>query len=124
MAKLTRSVIRLVICAAIVASCVSHDLKGPIPMPLCNDVETISFSNGVQPILNLNCVASGCHDDSQGPARDWRDPEAFKAKAFEAKRRILLPSDDADHMPRGKELTLDQIKTISCWVDQGRSINN
>jgi hypothetical protein len=126
MAKIKmKNYVTAVVCSGLmIASCVSHELEGPMPIPQCHDVGTISFSNEVMGILETNCIKSGCHDNSQGPARNWSDPQAFKNKALEAQRRILLPADDPDHMPKDGVLSVEDIKTISCWVDQGAVITN
>jgi hypothetical protein len=110
--------------AAIFFSCVYHELEQPIPPPDCDGADTFSYSEDVAGILAVNCIKSGCHDNSQGPERDWRNPEAFKAKAFEARKRILLPPSNPLHMPKDGVLSNEDITTIWCWVEQGASITN
>lgn len=105
-----------------VSACVSHDLGQEAVAYECDG--DVSFSNDIQPILNDRCVT--CHNSAElGSSHDWTNPEVFQQHATEAKRRVMLPLSDADHMPAdGTSLNEEEITKIACWADQGAPIDN
>lgn len=78
-----------------------------------------SFSKDVQPIFQTKCSLSGCHNtgatNTGGALTNYTE---IKAKAAPCKTSVLNGS-----MPKGLTLTADQIKIISCWVDNGSQNN-
>ena len=109
-------------------SCANHDLGEPIIEYSCDEHEAVSFSVEIKEILVNHCAVDGCHDGSMGASLDWTNDETFQSHATEARRRVLLPLVDDDHMPHNSrvdlQLTFEQIQLIACWVDQGASISN
>jgi hypothetical protein len=101
-------------------SCADHTLP---PLVECLSDETISFDEDVNPIVVNVCAVPGCHNGSNGADRNWLVFSNFQDHRAEVRRRILLPSEHPDHMPRVGSLTADQIQTIVCWVDQGGQDN-
>jgi hypothetical protein len=122
--RLTLLALASVVFVLIVNSCVSHNLAEADITVDCNGAQTISFNSQVKPILSSNCAISGCHNGSLGPDRDWTNASTFKDHAAEARRRVQLSKANPDHMPRVGSISLEQIQTIVCWVDQGANINN
>jgi hypothetical protein len=101
-------------------SCVQHDI--PLQVDCLSDTE-ISYVEDVDPIVIQNCAISGCHNGDNGTHLDWTDFDNFQSHSAEVRRRVTLPSDHPDHMPKSGSLTVVEIQTIICWVDQG-ALNN
>ena len=99
-------------------SCAEHDI--PLVVECLNN-EEISYASDVKPIVETVCT--GCHNGSIGADRNWLVFSNFQNHASEVRRRVTLPSDHPDHMPRGGSLSSDEIQTIICWVDQGAQNN-
>jgi len=106
----------------VLGACVNHDIDAPVIVS-CADETAISFEINVRPIINSNCAISGCHNGDLDNNLNWTILKNFQDHAGEIKRRITLPLSDSDKMPRVGKLTYDQIKVISCWVEQGAKDN-
>lgn len=101
-------------------SCAEHN----IPLAVeCLSNEEISYMADVEPIIETVCAVSGCHNGSNGADRNWLVFSNLQNHASEVRRRITLPSDHPDHMPRAGSLSSTEIQTIICWVDQGAQNN-
>lgn len=78
-----------------------------------------SYAAEVAPLIQSKCAMSGCHSagvtNTGGPLTNYTEN---KNKAASIKATVLNGS-----MPKGFSLTPAEIKTISCWVDNG-SLNN
>lgn len=78
-----------------------------------------SYSLSVAPLIQARCAIAGCHSagasNKGGPLTNYNE---IKFKAAAIKASVLNRS-----MPQGSSFTADEIKTISCWVDNG-SLNN
>lgn len=79
-------------------------------------IQPASLTEDVIPIINANCAISGCH------VTGFRSPDFSKKEniitaassiKFRTQSRTMPPSSS------GKSLSLDEIETISCWVDNG-----
>ena len=106
-------------------SCVNHNLETTTVKVSCDGFRTVSFNDDIKPIITSNCaIGSGtCHNGGNGPDLDWRVFQNFQNHSSEVKRRVTLPSNDPDHMPRVGQLTFDQIQLLVCWVEQGANNN-
>lgn len=120
-----RIVILLAIGMIVLARCGSKKDAMPNPGPGpggggidCNGV-TSTFSGTVKPIIQANCLSSGCHD-----AASTNGPGALTTyeKVRDASSRIRSVVV-ARTMPKGGSLTADQIKSIACWIDNGSQNN-
>jgi hypothetical protein len=76
-----------------------------------------SWTTQIQPIIELRCATSGCHDGKFRP--DLREYE----KAFFYRDLIKKYTRDKSMPFDGPALTQDQISLISCWVDDGAPQN-
>lgn len=77
-----------------------------------------SYASDIQPIFEVKCNLSGCHDSGTG-SRDWTKFSNIKSKAGSIKARTANRS-----MPvGGLLLTQQQIDIIGCWVDDGAPNN-
>lgn len=99
-----------------------------------NVEEALIFSDIVHPIVEARCLS--CHNqenrkgglsmqttaDLQMGGKHGPILVAGNSVQSEMVRRITLPLDDEDRMPRGKRpLTEGQIELISWWIDEGAS---
>ena len=76
----------------------------------------ISFSASIEPIMETNCIISGCHNGSQFP--DFRNFNNIQANATQIK---TLTGNRT--MPENGSLTQAEIDMIACWVDDGAANN-
>lgn len=108
----------LLLIIALVISCVNHDEPEP---ELCNINSPISYAAQIKPILDANCIKSGCHNGDNGAERNWIVFANVKAKAEAIKTRTGNRTMPADIAPTG--LPQNEIDLIACWVDQGAQNN-
>lgn len=81
---------------------------------------TVSYSGDIFPILQTNCIKSGCHNGDNGADRNWSTFSNVKANAQGIKTRTgnrSMPKDNPS------ALTQAQIDMIACWVDSGAMDN-
>lgn len=94
----------------------------PVPVPVdCAD--TISYSLQIQPLLDLNCNTSGCHNSGSAQA-------GFDLTSY---GNVSSSSDDVfaamnhtgpNPMPIGADKINDSlIEQFRCWIQQGK-LNN
>lgn len=106
--------------ALLLLSC-TKDKTAPKIVKDCN-VNSHSFSNDVQPILQTNCALSDCHTSAQ-------DEGMFPLNTYED---VILVATDPKFLPainhgpgalpmpsNESKLPLEQIYTIECWVEAG-----
>jgi uncharacterized membrane protein len=74
----------------------------------------ISFTSMVKPIIDNNCLQ--CHNGNQFP--DLRTYESISQNADAVRNET-----SAKRMPIGGSLTVEEIKVISCWVENGAKNN-
>jgi hypothetical protein len=82
---------------------------------------SVSFATDIAPILQANCIKSGCHNGDNGADRNWSVFANVKASAQSIKTRTGNKTMPADIAPTG--LPQAQIDLIACWVDAG-ALNN
>jgi len=82
---------------------------------------TVSFETDIKPILQANCIKSGCHNGDNGADRNWSVFANVQSSAQLIKTRTGNKSMPADIAPTG--LPQGQIDLIACWVDSG-ALNN
>lgn len=85
----------------------------------CPD-DGVSFAQTIAPIISSNCALSGCHvNGQQRPALETYEQIAANAE------RIMIRTSNGSMPPSssGKELTLEEIEAISCWVNNGAPNN-
>lgn len=80
----------------------------------------VSYQTDILPLLQTNCIKSGCHNGDNGADKNWSVFENVKTKAQLIKQRTGNRSMPADNP---SALTDNQIKLIACWVDDG-ALNN
>jgi uncharacterized protein (DUF2141 family) len=81
----------------------------------------VSYATDIFPILQANCIKSGCHNGDNGADRNWSVFLNVQAKAAGIKTRTGNGSMPADISPLG--LPQSQRDLIACWVDEGAKNN-
>ena len=81
----------------------------------------ISYATQIKPILEANCIKSGCHNGDNGADRNWSIFANVQTKAQGIKTRTANKSMPQDIAPTG--LPENEIKLIACWVDEGAKNN-
>jgi hypothetical protein len=111
-------------CILTMQSCVNNTLPPPAGLG-CSD-EVVSYANDVWPIIDTSCANvgnGGCHNGGTGPDSDWREFSKVQSHAAEIKNRITRTPGTAGYMPQIGSLDDEEIRLISCWVDQGAQNN-
>ncbi len=75
-----------------------------------------SLSGDVEPIIDVECAITSCHNGSESP--DLRTSSAIITNASQIKSVT-----QSGFMPRNGSLTSSQKDLIACWVDEGARNN-
>lgn len=105
--------------------------------PIANVQEAVAYSDVVKPILETKCYS--CHgankqkgglrmDDSlklMKGGKDGKVIEAGDADGSEMIKRLLLPTDNDDHMPpkEKSQLTEQQVALLHWWISNGAAFD-
>lgn len=82
--------------------------------------EPVSLSGDVLPIIQANCAIEGCHVTGTG-LPDYTSKQTVLELASRIKTRTGNGTMPPANAPTS--LTLEEINTIACWVDQGAEDN-
>ena len=96
--------------------CSSNDMPGLF----CDD-QVVSYQNDIKPILEANCIKSGCHNGDNGAERDWSVFENVQTHADQIKELTGNGSMPLDIAPTG--LPQRERDLIACWVNSGAQDN-
>lgn len=77
----------------------------------------VSYETQIKPILQTNCIKSGCHDGGNS-LPNWSNLATVQSNASNIKTKVLNGS-----MPKDGTLTQQQKDLIACWVDDGAPSN-
>jgi len=85
------------------------------------DTTSVSFSNDILPIIEMNCTVTGCHVAGGRAPGIYENYNQIKAKVDDGKfkDRVLVQQD----MPPGTPLTECQILYITKWLNDGAPNN-
>jgi hypothetical protein len=81
-----------------------------------------TYTADVKPLMDNNCATSGCHSASaKASGKDYSSYTAVKSLATEnAFMGSMQHLSGYDNMPKGgSKLSDAQLKTISCWIQNG-----
>ena len=81
-----------------------------------------SYTVDVKPILDANCVSSGCHNSSS--KRSGYDLSSYSGAKSASTKNDFMGSmqhlSGYSKMPKGRsQLSEANLKTISCWIENG-----
>lgn len=85
----------------------------------CSKINS-AYSVDVKPIIDANCLSSGCHNNNSTNG-DFTIYTGVKAKVDNGSfdNRVIQQKN----MPLSGALTADQLKKIKCWLNSG-ALNN
>ena len=87
----------------------------------CTD--EISFSQQVEPLINMNCSTSGCHDVTAEGGYEFKDHATISAAADRIIAAIEHQSGTVP-MPLGDDKLPDSlIRLVVCWSSAGKLDN-
>lgn len=87
----------------------------------CTD--EISFSQQVEPLINMNCSTSGCHDATAEGGYEFKDHATISAAADRIVSAIQHLSGTTP-MPLGTDKLSDSaIRIVVCWNSAGKLDN-
>ena len=91
--------------------------------PMC--VETVSYSAKIQPLIEMNCSTTGCHDATgQQGGVNLVSYAGVRDNANNILSVIQLDEGNSGLMPFGGPKLADSlIQHFNCWVNQGK-LNN
>ena len=107
--------VSIVFVVALFSSC----KKGKEEVIDCTGVSP-SYTSDVKPIINANCLSSGCHSAGSSNG-DYTTYDGLKKVALSGslERRVVTNKS----MPVSSPLSLEDRKKIKCWISSG-SPNN
>lgn len=97
--------------------------RAPDPIPFeCADT-TISYSLSIEPLVIENCATSGCHGNSAAGGYRLDSYEKIEQHKFDI-ITVIKHEDGLTPMPLGApKLSITQIQSFVCWVEQGAPNN-
>jgi uncharacterized membrane protein len=81
------------------------------------DCTTIAatYDANVQPIINLKCATSGCHDASGAGSTVLLTYAQVKLSTDRINQRTIIDKT----MPPGGGMTTDELNILKCWISNG-----
>jgi len=117
-----RIIIPIIIGTISLASCKKDVTPEFIPVAE-NCPDTISYSMQIQPLLDINCSTSGCHDAASGASGYVLETHSQVSSASSIVFNAMSHSG-ASPMPLGGDKLADSlIKQFECWIEQGTQNN-
>ena len=99
-------------------SCTKEKTPEPIPEVCVND--TILFSTRVQPIIDMSCATSGCHDAGGSSGGYVFENHTQISSNIDIILKTINHDPSVVPMPYFQEkLPQDTIDVINCWNVQG-----
>lgn len=103
------------ICITIINCCKKNEYKNID----CSKINA-SYANDIKPIIDANCVSSGCHDPASANG-NYTTYEGVVARVNNGtlEKRVLINKD----MPKSSPLSIEDRKKIKCWINNGAPKN-
>lgn len=103
----------------LVTGCKKKDKKDDLNNLDCSKINS-SYSADVKPIIDGNCLSSGCHGAGSANG-DFTTYAGLKAKVDNGSidNRVIQQRT----MPINGSLAMDDLKKIKCWLNSGASNN-
>ena len=97
--------------------------KDMTPLPNLDCADTISYSQQVQPFIDLNCTTSGCHDASASGGYNLTTHSGVSNNAAIILSAINHDSGTTPMPMGGSKLPDSTIQQFDCWISQGKLDN-
>ena len=114
------NIILIIIGTISLVSCSKDMTHEPIPV---NCLDTISYSLQIQPLLDINCSTSGCHDASSGQGGFILMTHSEVSSASSDVYAAMNHSGPNPMPLGGAKLADSLIKQFECWIEQGTQNN-
>jgi hypothetical protein len=100
------------------------DNIGPVdPVEVGDCPDTISYQQSIEPLININCSVSGCHNSSGAGGYILTSHNQVSANANVIFGAIMHNPGTAN-MPQGAaQLADSSIMQFECWMNQGKANN-
>jgi len=99
--------------------------KEKVPVQITTDItDTISYSEKIQPLIDINCATSGCHD--AGTAQSGYDLSTYAGISTNASDMLnaMRGQNGFTQMPFGSPMLADSsILQFEAWIAQGKLDN-
>jgi len=114
-----KNLIAIFVGQLLMIGCTSDNLEQYYGVPECNEVSA-SFQDDILPIISTHCAIPNCHAD--GTAQ----PTFETYQQIESRASLIKQRTSNGTMPpasSGISLTANEVKKISCWVNNGANNN-
>lgn len=78
-----------------------------------------TFTTDVQPIINLHCATTSCHNSTGVGNTVLQTYDQIKAKVDRITQRVMVEKT----MPPNGSLTASEMSILTCWIENG-ALNN
>jgi hypothetical protein len=86
--------------------------------------ETVSYTNEIQPFLDINCSTSGCHNANSGSAGYVLETHTQISDNADVILSVIRHESGFSPMPQGSpKLNDSTIQKMECWISQGKLFN-
>lgn len=103
------------------AACVNHEREEPKPLSEC-DPSLSTFSGHVNPIIQTNCVLSGCHEAGSVNG-DYTSYAGLKEKVDNGTFKNSVIDGNTPVMPQTGQLPDAELRVLECWLNNGAPNN-
>lgn len=89
------------------------------------DITTVSYTNDIQPILNISCSVSGCHNAGNGAIPEYINYTNLKNDVDNGKinDRVFVQGDMPPSYTTAPTLSQCDLDKIQAWIDNGAPNN-
>lgn len=95
----------------------SEDCSFTLSVTVDQGTTDVSWATDIEPIIDANCAVPGCHNGSRSP--NLSTLAGVQANA----QKIVQRTSNGSMPPGGDDLTADEVKKITCWVNDGARNN-
>lgn len=88
-------------------------------VPVNCSITSSKFTTDVQPIINLHCATTNCHNSTGAGNTVLQTYEQIKSKLDRINQRVMVDKT----MPPNGSLTPSEMDILKCWIEGG-ALNN
>lgn len=115
--------ILVLLTSLLIFSCRKDKVQEVAPQPE-ECPETISYTDDIQPFLDMNCSTSGCHNANSGSAGYVLETHAQVSDNADVILSVIRHESGFSPMPQGgQKLNDSTIQKMECWISQGKLFN-
>jgi len=107
-------------------SCTNDQLPEPTVPESCEDAVP-TYDNEIKPIIDNSCAYAGCHLGTAPGIYDNYEGVKNMIESGSFRERVVIQKDDPflgmppDNAPDGrpKDLSMEELELIECWLENG-----